>query len=96
MAWRQILPSTELQSEEFSPSQPFVIIAEGSLMSITVTIESRRREGTVWNPVYIGSHLVAEDPSLLLAGLPNTVYRVNVSAVGVDIFYNDAYVSSHG
>ena len=90
--WKQILKPTETTSRVFYVSQPMIILAEGTFGSRTVTVEMRRRGSTnPWVPVNVVGGLVASDPVVALGGIPDTEYRVGVSAAGLSIFYNETY-----
>ena len=91
MPWRQILEPPATRSEEFFVSQPTTILVEGTFGSRTVEVEMRRADGTVWSPVNVSGALVATDPAVTLGGNADTYYRVNVSAAGLSVFYNQAY-----
>ena len=89
--WRQVLEPTGTTSDVFYVSQPMVIMAEGTFGSRTVTVEMRRVGSATWVPVNLQGALVAADPVVALGGIPDTEYRVGVSAPGLSIFYNETY-----
>ena len=90
MSWTQILEDTETQSREIGVSQPFALRAEGSFTGKTITVESRRTNGTIGNPVDLDGQLSATDPNIVLGGIDDTVYRVTVNIAGLSIFWNKA------
>ena len=91
MSWKQILEDDALMSEEFGPSQPFTIRVEGTITGETFTLESCRKGASVWNPVDLDGQLTANNPQATFGSNPRTKYRISVSAVGFNIFWNVAY-----
>lgn len=96
MAWQRLLDNTATQSEELYISQPFVLFVEGVLGSRIVSVEMRRNDGTTWMPVNLNGTLVATDPLVVLGGIPDTRYRVNVDTSGIEVYWNIAYPSRQG
>ena len=93
MAWNQILQSTETTGTIFSPSQPFAIRIEGSVGTRTVQLQSRRKDGTIWN---IEAAFTDDSKSSVLTGLPNTDHRITTDTAGITAYWIEAYNSAQG
>ena len=94
MAWIKVLDAANTVSEEIFVSQPFVIFAEGTFGTRTITVEMQRidtDEPNDWWPVNVNGALIASDPLVALGGVADTRYRIRVDAAGLNIFINAAY-----
>ena len=94
MAWIKILDAADTISNEIYVTQPFVIFAEGTFDTRTITVEMQRidtDDETEWWPVNVNGALISSDPLVALGGVADTRYRVRVSSAGLNIFINAAY-----